>query len=40
MAAASSDSSSSSRAIELLPEPGAEVRQLFILLHGVGGVRY
>ncbi len=37
MAASSPDSSSSSRAIELLPEPGAEVRQLFILLHGVGG---
>ena len=23
--------------IEFLPEPGMDVRQLFILLHGVGG---
>ena len=27
----------SSRSLEFLPEPGVDVRQLFILLHGVGG---
>ncbi|WP_025140460.1 esterase [Achromobacter sp. DH1f] len=26
-----------SRSLEFLPEPGTDVRQLFILLHGVGG---
>ena len=27
----------SSSSLEFLPEPGVDVRQLFILLHGVGG---
>lgn len=27
-----------SRSLEFLPEPGTDVRQLFILLHGVGGL--
>ncbi|MGN6458114.1 MAG: esterase, partial [Achromobacter mucicolens] len=27
----------SSSSIEFLPDPGVDVRQLFILLHGVGG---